>query len=327
MNIAIYAEGGIGDCLLAHHKTWILKETLYPDAEFSIFLDTEGNKMQARVLKHLFPNFYKEVFTIPHKKYKKLIINSQFGEEEVKGFIENLPQEWRDKIQSYDKKYNFHIDSLEFLKYPELQWAKYHRLLPYPELKLDPAENMIGDYFLSNLWSATGTEHRLEQFWSDRLILELDELAEKLNYRHLIISTPELNEKYAHLIPKLKKSMILNTELEDVCNLIGFSKGIIGIDSAWRLIGHMFNKPTVTISKNCRGVGGVPPSHYIRWLINPETTVQMEYPTGQVIKLFSKVTENQLYQFFPQLALTDSAENDILIKRDYTVNEEKSVLN
>jgi hypothetical protein len=325
MNIAIYAEGGIGDVLLAHQKAWILRETKYPEAEFTIFLDTEGNQMQARVLKYLFPNFYKEIFTIPNKKYKKLVINSQFGEEEVKGFTENVPDEWTERIMSYEKRYNFHIDSLQWLVYDDLEWAKYHKIFPVPEIKNIPA-NFIGDYFISNLYSATGTEHKIENWWSDRIILELDQLAQKLNYRHLIISTPELNEKYSHLIPKLKFTMIINTDVEDVCNLIAHSKGLVGIDSAWRLISHMFDKPTVTISKNCTGFGGVPPSHQIRWLPFPETTFAIHHSANDIVRVFEKILGYQIYKFLPQLSLLDNP-YDVLIKRDYKVNEKKSILN
>lgn len=327
MKIAIYAEGGIGDVLLAHQKAWILQQTKYPEAEFSIFLDTEGNEMQERVLKYLFPNFYKEVFTIPNKKYKKLIIDSQFGQEEVKGFIENLRTVWFDHIMAYDKRYNFHIDSLQWLVYDDLKWAKYSKTFPRPEIKDAPA-NFIGDYFLSNIWSATGTEHRMEQWYSDRLILDLDKLAQKLNKRHLIISTPELSDKYNHLIPQLKMSMVINTEVEDVCNLIKGCKGFVGIDSAWRLISHMFDKPTVTLSKNCQGWGQVPISHRIRWLPFPEYTFQIHHPTKQIVDLLERMMYDQLYQFAPELSNVALEQiNNTLIKREYKVNEEKSILN
>lgn len=186
---------------------------------------------------------------------------------------------------------------------------------------------MIGDIIISNLCSATGTEHVTEQFWTDRLILQIDELAQKLNYRHLIISTPELNKKYEHLIPKLKMSMIVNTEVEDVCNYISYCKIFIGIDSAWRLISHMFEKPTITISKNCQGFGNVPPSHFLRWLPFPETTFGLHHPTNDIVKLAEKMLENQLYQILPNLALTDQSIDNILIRRNYKVNEEKSILN
>lgn len=324
MNIAIYAEGGAGDVILAHQKAWILRETRYPDANFSIFLDTEGNKMQERVLKYIFPNFYKEIFTIPNKKYKKLVIDSQFGREEVKGFIENMPTEWFEKIMSYDKRYNFHIDSLEFLNYDDLEWSKYHKTFPRPNIV---RPNNIGKYFISNVFSATGTEHKVEQFWSDRLIMDLDKLAQQKDCIHIIISTPELNSKYEHLIPKLQRTIIFNGEVEDVCDLISNSIGLVGIDSAWRLVSHMFDKSTVTISKNCRGLGGVPPSHIIRWLPFPETTFGLHHPTNEIVKLFEKMLENRVYRFLPQLALTDNSLDSILIRRKYTVNEKESIFN
>jgi hypothetical protein len=279
--------------------------------------------MQERVLKYLFPNFYKEIFTIPSKKYKKLVINSQFGEETVKGFMENIPDEWLEKIMSYDKRFNFHIDSLEFLVYPELQWIKYFKQFPKPEIK---TENYLGPYIMSNLISATGHEHSADSWWTERLILELDKLAESLNYQHFIVSTPELNSKYESVMLKCKKSHLLNGQVEDVCDMIGNCRGFVGIDSAWRLISHMFDKPTVTLSKNCQGLGGVPHSHKIRWLPFSESTFAIHHPTTDIVKVLEKMLENDLYKLFPELALTGGVLKNILIKRDYKVNEEKSIL-
>jgi hypothetical protein len=324
MNIAIYAEGGAGDCMLAHKLAWVLKSTVYPDANFSAFLDTEGNPMQERVLRHLFPSFYKEIFTIPSKKYKKLVIDSQFGQEEVKGFFINVPDEWQNKIKNYDRTYNFHIDSLAFLDCPELEWVKYFNKFPRPETNKE--NTIFNKYILSNVISATGTEHKLANWYVKKMISDIDKFCQRENYEHLIISTPAINPLYD--LTGCTKTSFYNSSVEGVCDLISNCDGLIGIDSAWRLIGHFFNKPVVTLSRNCHERGGVPLSHKLRWLPFPETTFGLHHPIQEIIKIFEKMLcDDKIYQFAPELALTDRKIDEILIKRKFKINEEKSILN
>ncbi len=324
MNIACYYEGGIGDILLGHKLAWILKSTIYKDSEFTAFLDTENNPLQARVLKYLFPTFYKEIFTIPSKKYKELWIDSQFGSEKIKGFYINVPSEWKEKIESYDKWYNFHLDSLSYLEYPELEYVKYFKLFPTPEI--NPLNN-LDDYILSHIISTTGTEHSCENWWVEKLIFDIDKYCLSKSYRHIIISTPEINDKYKNILQKCQVSNFYNDEVENICDLISNCKGFIGIDSAWRLISHLFNKPTITLSKNCISRGNCSVSHILRWLPFPETTFPLYNPTNEIVDLLKNMLENKLYQLFPHLALTQSDLSSILIKRDYKINEKKSILN
>lgn len=324
-SISTYYEGGIGDVLLGHKLAWVLKSTIYPDFEYTAFCDTENNPLQARVLKYLFGGFYKEIFTIPRKKYKELWIDSQFGSEKICGFYDNVPTEWQEKIQSYSKFYNFHIDSLLYLDYPELQWADFHKRFPLPEVEEKP--NYLGKTILSNLISTTGTEHSCEKWWSDRLIKEIDDLAIKHNFRHIIISTDKVNDKYKEVLTKCQKSNIINAEVEEICDLVNNCELLIGIDSAWRLISHFFNKNTITISKNCHSRGNCPISHILRWLQFPETTFPIHAPTTDIIKLADKMISNQIFKVFPELAYTDQDISNLLIRRNYKINLEKSILN
>ena len=125
-------EVSLGDHILAHRFSVAIKEK-YLNSELHVFSDTENNFLQKKVLEYLYPNFYNSITVIPNKKYKKCIINSQFGEEEYRGGIHNIPDEIRDKmISDCDKFYNLHIDSLEFLNYNDIDWDNYFFHIPKP---------------------------------------------------------------------------------------------------------------------------------------------------------------------------------------------------
>ena len=101
MRIAVRAEGGLGDVLLFNRFTPAIKEK-YPDAQISLYIDSEGKTFQKEVIEYLYPSFYKQIKVIPHKKYKPFYIQSQFGLENQIGFIENVPDSILEEIKNHD---------------------------------------------------------------------------------------------------------------------------------------------------------------------------------------------------------------------------------
>jgi hypothetical protein len=152
-------EVSLGDHLLANRFVPAIKEK-YPNYDIYAYSNTDGKTFQKEVLNLLYPSFYKEILVIPNKKYKKCVINSQFGEETYNGCIENIPDEWYNKLTSHTKWYNLHIDSLSFLDY-DFDWLRYFRFFPKPEYQ--PEKNKE-DYIICHLVSEGNVAQRLEQF-------------------------------------------------------------------------------------------------------------------------------------------------------------------
>lgn len=325
MKINLYMDGGIGDHLLGHKFSVQIKEK-YPNSLLHVFSDTQNNFAQKTTLNYLYPNFYESITVIADKKYKKCIIDSQFGTEEYRGGVQNLKESvLKEMTEDCDKLYSLHVDSLDFIHH-DYNWSKDFDKIPKPSNYYNRPEIYMGKYLISNIISATGREHLCEQFWTDRLISEIDSYCLKNKLKHLIISTPETNHKYENILKKCQVTSFINAGVEEVCDFISGAAGLIGIDSCWRLISSSYDVPTITISKNCSQPGVCPISHQIRWLINPKTTFPIHWNTQDIIKLMDKMLENQLFSLFPSLAFAPNLDQ-ILIRRNYKVNEEKSILN
>ncbi|MEK6884971.1 MAG: hypothetical protein AABY22_35395, partial [Nanoarchaeota archaeon] len=272
---------------------------------------------------YIIPSFYKEIITITFKKYKEFWIESKYGLENQIGFIENCNSEYyKEMTENYDEFWDYHLDSLKWLDYP-FNWQSVFYKFPRPEIN---EENHLGKYICSQLISGSSKVHSLEPWYLERLFLSIDQLCEKIGWRHIYISTPKTNHFYNECSKKAKVSNIINSDIGDICDIVWNSSAFIGIDSAWRLLGYAKEIPTITLSKDCQNYAQVPHSHRIRWLIHPQWTFGLHVNTNQIIDLISKMIENPIYQKWPELALTNQSISDILIKRDYKVNLEKSKL-
>jgi hypothetical protein len=275
--------------------------------------------MQERVIKHLWPSFYDKIITIPRKKYKKLSIDSQYGTECMLGFEENVPNDIREEmLTKYDKHYNFHIDSLSFLDYKDINWAKYFRAFPKPERMI----RGLSEYIVSHIISTTSLEHRAPTFYVNRLVLEIDKLCQKHNMNHFIVSTPEINDIYSESLKQTKRTHIFNGEVEKVCDLIIGAKAMIGCDSGWRLVANCVDIPTVVFSKQCSSPGQVPQSHIIRWLPFYENCLPVGFDAVYSVSFLEKQMQSGVYKIFPHIQDIDRE----LIRRRYKINTEKSIL-
>lgn len=326
MKINIYMEGGIGDHLLANRLVPAIYEK-YPNAELHIFSDTENNFQQKTILEYLYKSFYKSITVIPNKKYKQLIISSQFNNEEIyNGCIDNVPDKIRDKMEkNCDIFLNLHLDSLVFLDEKRFDFNKYFYSFPKPEISL---QNYIGPYIISHLISSSSCEHRLNDWYITRLVKDLDMFCNSIGFRHIIISTNEFNKYYAEVLKSTTNTNILNSDIIGVCDMVINAQLMVSVDSGFRPIAYPLMS-VVSLSKQCPRPNEMPISHILRW--NPiKPYFPLNYNTTDIIKTIEKLlnpTNNKLYQLFPELALTDQSINSILIKRDYKVNTDKSILN
>ena len=313
MRIAIRAEGGLGDVLLFNRFIPAIKEK-YPSSEIFLYIDSEGKTFQKEVIEYLYPSFYKEIKIILKKKYKSFFIDSQFGTENQIGFIENVPDSIMAEIQSHDIWYDGHVDSLNWIDY-NFDWYKYFKTFPTPQI--NPL-NLYGEYIVCHLVSSTSKEHLMSEWYITNLINKLKEINKKI----IIISTPETNKYYSAFIndPNI---LIVNSSIQEICDIIYHAKIFIGTDSGFRYVAYGCSVPVITFSKQAYEAHQVLPSHYIRWLMFPELTFPLSFDFNYISKLANKILENKGYSLLPYLQDFNSQ----AIKRKYKVNLEKSILN
>ena len=100
----------------------------YPNAEITAYLDTEGSKFQEEALRAFYPHFYKNIITIPTKKYKPFAVSCQFNSCDWNfGAIENIPDKYSKEMQDkskYDLFFDMHLDGMRLFSY-DLPILKY----------------------------------------------------------------------------------------------------------------------------------------------------------------------------------------------------------
>lgn len=311
MNISVRLEGGLGDCLLGNRFVAAIKEK-YPKSQITAYIDSEGKTFQKEGLEILYPSMYKDIKIIQKKKYKEFWVDCQFGIDNYYGALESVPDDIRLEMESYDKFYDLHIDSLKWIDY-DFDWLRYYKFFPKPELK---KENSFGDYIVVHLISSTSVGHRLENWYIERLVTELS----KTNKIYLI-STPETNDFYEK-VKDIHNVNLFNGSIKEVCELISNAKFMLSTDSGFRYIAYGYGIPTITFSKHSQQPFSSIPSHQIRWLMFPETCFPLNFDINFIINLVNKIKENKGYILLPYL----SDFNLQAVKREYKINNEKSIL-
>lgn len=312
MDINVRLEGGAGDCLLGHRFACAIKDK-YPDAQITAYIDSEGKEFQKNLIKILYPSFYKDIIVIPKKKYQKCVINSQFGQEEYRGAIENVPDYIRSEMETNCYKfYDLHIDSLKWIN-ADYDWIRFIQYFPKPEL---PKAQNNEQYAVFHLVSNTKNDHGLEKFYINRLVEETSK-----HIKVKLISTKDVRHFYDDLENK-PNIEILDIDLKDACLVISGAKVMFSIDSGLKYIGYAYDVPTLCMSKQV--VAPMQPffTHQIRWMPYPQTCFPLHYDAIHLSQIIIKIFNNKGYILNPLLTDLDSQ----TIKRNYKVNEEKSAL-
>jgi ADP-heptose:LPS heptosyltransferase len=310
MNISVRLEGGAGDCLLGHRFAAAIKEK-YKNAEITAYIDSQGKTFQRDVLNYLFPTFYKEIKIIENKKYSNFWVDCQFGIDNYYGALENVPDDILEEMQSYDKFYDLHIDSLKWTNY-DFDWYRYYRFFPKPEIQ---PKNDFGDYIVMHLVSSSSDGHRLEDWYIDKLI----ELISAKN-KCILISTNDTNKFYEN-VSNLDNVEVFNGCIENACDIIANAKAMVATDSGFRYVGYSFGVPTITFSKHSPQAYSAIPSHQIRWLVYPETCFPLNYDAKKITEITNKiVSEDSGYILAPYLQNFEMQ----AIRRKYSVNKEKT---
>jgi hypothetical protein len=312
VNIAVRLEGGLGDCLLGNRFVPAIKEK-YKESVITAYIDSEGKTFQKEALEVLYPSMYKNINIIQKKKYKPFWVDCQFGTDNYFGGLENVPDNIQEEFKTYDKFYDLHIDSLKWIDM-DFDWLRYYRFFPKPELTI---ENTKGDYIVFHLISSTSVGHRLEDWYIERLVKEIAQ-----NHKVYLISTPDTNHFYNN-VKDLDNVNLFNGSIKEVCELISNAKFMLSTDSGFRYIAYGYGIPTLTYSKHSHHPHNSIPSHQIRWLMYPETCFPLNYDCVKVIDIINKIMKYKGYILLPYLQDFDSQ----AVRRIYTINQEKSILN
>lgn len=311
MNISVRLEGGLGDILCANRFIPAIKEK-YRGAKVTAYIDSEGKTFQKEALEILYPSMYEKVEVIQEKKYKEFWVDCQFGLDNYYGALENVPDKVRSEMNSFDKFYDLHIDSLKWMDY-DFDWLRYYRFFPRPELE---SKNEKGDYVVFHLISSTSVGHRLEEWYIERLVSAVEK-----NHKVYLISTPETNHFYEKL-KELKNVTIFNGSIKEVCELISNAKFMLSTDSGFRYISYGYGIPTLTYSKQSREPFTSIPSHQVRWLMFPETCFPLNFDLHFVADTIDRICKSKGYILAPYIQNLSTQ----LVKREYQINLEKSII-
>lgn len=312
MNIAVRLEGGLGDCLLGNRFVTAIKEK-YKEASITAYIDSEGKTFQKEAISILYPSMYKNINIIQKKKYKPFWVDCQFGTDNYYGALENVPDNIQEEFKSYDKFYDLHIDSLKWTQM-DFDWLRYYRFFPKPELNI---ENTEGEYIVFHLISSTSVGHRLEDWYIERLVKEA-----ALKHKVYLISTEDTNHFYDS-VKDIQNVHLFNGSIKEVCELISNAKLMLSTDSGFRYIAYGYGIPTLTYSKQSAQPFSSIPSHQIRWLMFPETCFPLNYDATHIADIINKIIEDKGYILLPYL----KDFNAQAVKRIYTINKEKSIIN
>lgn len=312
LKISVHFEGGLGDHLCANRFIPAIKE-YHKNCEIIAFSNTENNFSQKNLLELCYPSFYKEIKVIPDKKYKKFVVNTQFGEDNFYGSLDNLKDDVKKQMESYDVFYDLHIDSLKFLDY-SFDWYRYFYFWPKPEIGCKRSKQIC-----LHLLSGTSTGHILEKWYIEYLV---NNICKKFpDYKIIGITTENVKHSFDNI--KNFNFKLFIGDLKEIIKIIGSSEIMISTDSGLRYIAMGYSIPVITFSQQSTQPYSALPSHTIRWLNQPHLCFPLNYDGSVIVNLIGKILSNKGYALVPYLNDFDNQ----CVRRKFSINLEKSILN
>lgn len=311
MNICVRLEGGLGDHLLGNRFVPAILDK-YPSAKITAYSDTEGNTFQKEGVLCAYGHLYEDFKVIQNKKHKDFWVNCQFGEDNYYGALENVPGNVVNEMNSFDKFYDLHIDSLKWMQH-DYDWLRYFYFFPRPSISEQYKESLFDEYIVLHLASETSVGHRLEQWYINRLVKELED-----SLPCVIISTPKTNHFFEDCLSENVK--LVNTSVSKAFDIITKAKLMISTDSGFRYLAYGAGVPTLTFSSSSDAPHQVMPSHQIRWLPSPPHTFPLNFDAVYVSQIAKRILGDKGYALLPYITDIDSQ----LVRRKYTINQEKT---
>jgi len=305
----------LGDILCANRFIPAILEKI-PDAEITAYLDTEGNKMQEEALRTFYPHFYKDIITIPSKKYKPFFVNTQFGIDQNFGALENIPNEYVAKMANSEVFLDLHIDGMQWTKY-DFPYLKYFYSFPTPRINTSYTEKLPDKFVLMHLASNNlANAHRMSSWYVTGLVKKI---AEK--YPVVLLSTPSTRD-YLNFAKDINNVQIIETGLTEVVDIINKCSVMVAIDSGLRFLAYGCGKPVYTFSAQATELGRVLPSHKLRWLMYENSCVPLYFDNSRLATIVKNTVDNPALWLCPEVQDFDLQ----CVVRKYTVNTEKSIL-
>ena len=319
LNIAIRAEGGGGDYLLANKLVNILKHS-YPYSNFNLFCDSDGNDGPSKIISKYFGHLYNSIAICEPRKNKEYLVNTQWGRENLPAIIDNLSDNDLNKIKDNNDIFiDCWIDGLNWIDHiPD--WPRYFHEWPEIDvgrsgLEMDECLRIFDmtkePYIICHPMSRPESNHKMGEEWYVQKLLK--DLSNK--FKVIVIAEDKYVElslyKNAAAIPNVRVEVLNFDEiilLSAQKNLVSF----IGVDSSPRYIPKHFNKPSFVYSQYCSAPGVAAKSHIIRWLVDEQFVIPMNHNTKEVVNAINNVKENPAAWFWPWLDDLDSR----LIKRN-----------
>lgn len=311
MKISVRMEGGLGDHFAANRFIPAIKEQ-WPGCTIDLWSDTEGSQIQSDILREMWPSHFNEVFLLEKKKYKTFKIkSSNFPEEDYRGSIQNVhPTDLKLMQGAYDKFYDLHIDSLDWLNH-DYDWFKYFNFFPKPEVNLHTEAAPFDDFILAHLYARDSADSNMEDWYIKKLIKNICQ-----DFNLVVLYDEESKHKYEDLLkednPRLQ---FVHTDLRNIFYLSSKCTAMFGIDSGIRYIPYHFGKPTFTFSKYCQKYGTVQYSYLIRWLFNERYIFPLHYDISSASQIIKNMLKNPAYRLYP--FLLDDIEK-LVAQRDIT---------
>lgn len=307
-------EGGLGDHFAANRFIPAIRER-HPNCTIDLFSDTEGNTAQSEILNKMWPSHFNETFIIEEKKYKNFRIKStNFPEEDHRGNIKNIPDDqYKTMTEEYDKFYDLHIDSLEWLNH-DYDWLKHFYTFPKPET----SGRLKGDscwfpekFILAHLYARDDADSNMESWYIERLLKNITQ-----EFDVIVLYDDKSEDQYKELMKqKNEKLHFMRESLVNIFDIASRCSAMFGIDSGIRFIPYHYGKPVFTFSKYCKEYGVVQYSYLIRWLFNDRYVFPLHYEVTSAAKILKNCLKNPAYRLYPHLL--DDIER-LVAQRDIT---------
>jgi hypothetical protein len=285
MKILTRFEGGLGDCFIANKFLFGIYEK-YPDSNITIAFDTDGNLFQESVLKSLWPSKYKNSYTIDKKNKKTFIVKNNKGfDVDYPCHPDNMPLNFKDDIKN----------SLDFLKH-DYAWLNWYNHFPIPEIIEDCNVKLPEKFILVHFYPRPDADTNLEQTYALSLIKELKKILP-------VVAISENNYKSWYKdVPDL---VLTNLTIPQIFDVASKSSLCYAADSSIRFIPLHYGIPTFVFSKWCSKPHDIKcfnHRHAIRWLINRNSVLPIDYELFKAIKLANNVLKNKAYAIYPEFS-------------------------
>jgi ADP-heptose:LPS heptosyltransferase len=308
MRIAVRLEGGIGDHLLANRFVPAITEK-HRGAKIDLFSSTNGSRIQSNLLNSLF-NYYNKTF-LTEQESEVYNVTSQFGRENYPQHIENINKKTLKEIKSYDKWYNLHIDSLEWMS-SGLDWQRYFYSFPKPTEEIGDSKLKGENYLVLHLASDNlANGHRMSRSYLNRFIDTIPE-----GFGVIALSTPSTSEFINSTIGQNARVKILQSTITEVARTIKDCSGLFAIDSGIKYLGHTFNKPTLCWARESLSPHSVTLSHKVRWLTHPQLYFPLEFNERYMWNCMNNLIKTDNFLLAPGLVPSKDNLSRLLLKRE-----------